>query len=120
MSLIGKGLGEKSAIMSSVGSCFTSTIPFFTWSDTQNALILRCLVRCPLLVIPFLSSRMALILSCSNLILPPFPFCASIKYLVQIACVSTSSAATSSVSVKLFVFIFCLVEIKLHVLRHSK
>ena len=83
---------------------------FLTWSATREALILRCLVRLLLLIMPLRSRIMSLMLSCNNRILPSCKPCASLKCLVHITFIRVSSAATRSVSIELLVLIVCRVD----------
>ena len=62
-----KGLVRKSACMSSVGQCSTSNSCFSKRSVMWKNLMFKCRVLFPELDFPFLSKRIALVLSCSNM-----------------------------------------------------
>ena len=105
-----RGLAKKSPIMSSVGQYLIMICPNLTQSDTKKYLMFMCRVRFPLDARPLFSRSIELWLSwCRINGLRGYP-CSWRKYRVHRTAGILSFTPTTSASVELVVFIFCLLD----------
>ena len=112
-----RGLVKKSPIMSSVGQYLIMIFPRLTQSETKNYLMFMCRVRFPLDARPLFSISIELWLSwCRIDGLRGYP-CSWWKYRVHRTVGILSCTPTTSASVELVVFIFCLLDAPFIILR---
>jgi len=78
----------------------------------HNKITSHIQMMCPFVfeILPFPANRIVLLLSCYTSVVGTYSPCAAKKWHVHSICPMASSIATSSASVELFVFNFCLLD----------